>query len=208
MIQFWDDRYAREEYVYGKQPNRYLEQQLSLLPPAKILFPAEGEGRNAVYAACRGWDVYAFDQSREGKRKALDLAAANNVKIDYRTGEFMEMEYTPGQFDAIGLVYVHFPPEKKRIYHNRLADYLKPGGVMIIESFSKQHTDYQLNNPNIGGPRDLELLDSAEELLSFYKGFDILEMMETETELDEGPFHQGKAHVVRFTGRKKPDQPK
>lgn len=29
----------------------------------------------------------------------------------------------------------------------------------------------------------------------------------TETELDEGPFHQGKAHVVRFTGRKKPDQP-
>lgn len=205
MKQFWDERYSREEYVYGKLPNQYLEQQLSLLTPAKILFPAEGEGRNAVYAASRGWDVYAFDQSEEGQRKALDLAAASNVKIEYRTGEFMEMVYTAGQFDAIGLVFVHFPPEKKRTYHQLLADFLKPGGVMIIESFSKQHTEYQQNNPHIGGPRDLELLDSAEELLSFYKGFDILEITETETELDEGPFHQGKAHVVRFTGRKKPD---
>ena len=202
MKQFWDGRYASEEYVYGKLPNKYLEYQLNMLAPGSILFPAEGEGRNAVYAASRGWDVFAFDQSREGKRKAMELALASNVSIDYRIGEFLELEYKSGQFDAIGLIFAHFPPDKKRMYHQRLAGYLKPGGVMINESFSKQHTEYQQNNPHIGGPRDVALLDSAEELLSFYKGFDILELTETETELDEGPFHQGKAHVVRFTGRK------
>jgi len=29
--------------------------------PGKVLFPAEGEGRNAVHAAMLGWEVHAFD---------------------------------------------------------------------------------------------------------------------------------------------------
>ncbi|NVM67000.1 hypothetical protein FHW88_005321 [Mucilaginibacter sp. SG538B] len=62
----WDQRYAEEEFAYGEQPNNFLQQQLSLLKPGKILFPAEGEGRNAVFAAGLGWAVSAFDISIEG----------------------------------------------------------------------------------------------------------------------------------------------
>ena len=203
MKHFWDERYAGTEYVYGKQPNEYLRQQLDRFAPGKILFPAEGEGRNAVFAARQGWEVFAFDQSIEGRRKALKLAGEQGVRIDYLTGALEEVDYGTGQFDAIGLIYAHFPPELKAAYHQRLAGFLRPGGTVIIETFSKQHTEYQKVNPNAGGPRNTGLLDSAEELLSIYDGFEILELTETETVLSEGPFHQGKAHVVRFTGKKK-----
>lgn len=51
MKEFWDARYAQETYVYGKEPNNYFKRTLNSLKPGKILLAAEGEGRNAVYAA-------------------------------------------------------------------------------------------------------------------------------------------------------------
>ena len=66
-VKSWDDRYSKEEFVYGEEPNNFLREQLQKLKPGKILFPAEGEGRNAVFAATKGWDVYAFDISSVGK---------------------------------------------------------------------------------------------------------------------------------------------
>lgn len=71
--QRWDDRYKSEEFAYGEEPNNYLKEQLEKLNPSTILFPAEGEGRNAVFAAKLGWKVSAFDISEEGKTKPLNL---------------------------------------------------------------------------------------------------------------------------------------
>ena len=45
---FWDERYSNADYVYGEELNEYLQAQLLKLNPGKILFPAEGEGWNAV----------------------------------------------------------------------------------------------------------------------------------------------------------------
>ncbi|HRN48956.1 MAG TPA: hypothetical protein PKW69_13045, partial [Niabella sp.] len=61
MKEFWNDRYSREEYSYGQLPNEFLKETLQKLKPGKILFPAEGEGRNAVFAASLGWHADAFD---------------------------------------------------------------------------------------------------------------------------------------------------
>ena len=73
MKEKWDDRYSEKEFAYGERPNIYLKEQLTKFPSGKILFPAEGEGRNLVYAATLGWNVFAFDQSAEGKRKATQI---------------------------------------------------------------------------------------------------------------------------------------
>lgn len=72
---FWDQRYAEDGFVYGPHPNLFFCKELGKLKPGRLLLPGEGEGRNAVYAARRGWEVVAFDQSSEGQRKALALAA-------------------------------------------------------------------------------------------------------------------------------------
>ena len=79
--QRWNDRYSRDEFAYGEQPNNYLKEWLEKLDAGTILFPAEGEGRNAVFAAKLGWAVSAFDISVEGKKKALLLAEVNSVKL-------------------------------------------------------------------------------------------------------------------------------
>jgi Tellurite resistance protein TehB len=74
MKDFWNTRYKEESYAYGIEPNAFFKENIDKLVPGKILLPAEGEGRNAVYAARKGWEVTAFDFSDEAKIKTLKLA--------------------------------------------------------------------------------------------------------------------------------------
>lgn len=56
MQDFWNNRYSGVDFFYGEDPNEYFAQQLKYFNPGKILLPAEGEGRNGVYAALQGWE--------------------------------------------------------------------------------------------------------------------------------------------------------
>jgi len=58
-----------EAYVYRTKPNEFFREQLSQLKHNKILLPAEGEGRNTVFAAKNGWLAEAFDLSAAGREK-------------------------------------------------------------------------------------------------------------------------------------------
>ncbi|EKR75272.1 class I SAM-dependent methyltransferase [Leptospira noguchii] len=199
----WNERYSKEEFAFGEQPNEYLKEQLEKLEIGKILFPAEGEGRNAVFAAKLGWNVSAFDISVEGKKKAFQLAEANQVKVDYQVGELQTLDYHSEQFDAIALIYAHFPSDIKSFYHRTLNQYLRKDGFIIFEAFSKKHIDYVLKNEKIGGPREIDMLFSIEEIKSDFMNYKILELEEVEIELKEGLFHNGKGSVIRFVGQKR-----
>src|SRR6185295_14432738 len=130
-----------------------------------------------------------FDISVEGKKKALQLAETNKVTIDYQVGELQTLNYNPGQFDAIALIYAHFPADIKSLYHNILDKYLRSKGIIIFEAFSKRHIDYISKNEKIGGPRDIAMLFSIEELKSDFVNYEIIELVEKEIELSEGLFH-------------------
>ena len=199
----WNERYANDSFAYGEQPNRYLEEQLLQLPPGKILFPAEGEGRNAVFAATLGWTVFAFDISREGQKKASQLAERKNVAIDYRVGELATLDYKPEQFDAIALIYAHFPATLKSHLHKTLSTFLRSGGKLIFEAFSKNHLRYLAKDEKVGGPKDIESLFSLDEIRADFSNFDFIELEETEVHLSEGIYHNGQGSVIRFVARKK-----
>jgi SAM-dependent methyltransferase len=203
MLQFWEERYGKESYAYGKEPNHFFKEQIENLAPGKILFPAEGEGRNSVYAALLGHDVHAFDLSSEGKKKAELLANEFDVQINYIVSSFGKLPYLPEQFDAIVLIYAHFPADLKSTFHKELCKYLKPGGTIIFEAFSKNHIKFNSVNENAGGPKDLAMLFSIEELQKDFRDFDIQLLVEEETELSEGLYHIGQSSVVRFVGKKK-----
>ncbi len=198
----WNERYSSEAFAYGEAPNAYLKEQLEKLSPGSILFPAEGEGRNAVYAAKLGWKVFAFDISDEGKKKALRLAETNKVSIDYQVGELHAGMYATGQFDAIALIYAHFPADIKSPLHKLLDSFLRKGGVLIFEAFSKKHLDYIAKNEKVGGPKELAMLFSIEEIKADFANYTIIELEEKEIELKEGDFHNGTGSVIRFVGRK------
>lgn len=199
----WNDRYSNEEFAYGEEPNNFFKEQIEKLNTGTILFPAEGEGRNAVYAAKLGWEVAAFDISEEGKNKALKLAEANNVTIDYKVGELETLNYQPEQFDAIALIYAHFPADIKSYLHRTLETYLRKDGIIIFEAFSKKHLEYLAINDKVGGPKDIESLFSIEEIKADFPNYEIIQLEETEIELNEGSFHNGKGSVIRFVGKKK-----
>jgi hypothetical protein len=202
-IERWNERFSKEEFAYGEQPNNYLREQLEKLDAGKILFPAEGEGRNAVFAASLGWNVSAFDVSVVGKTKALRLAENNHVGIDYQVGELETLHYKSEEFDVIALIYAHFPATIKSSYHRMLNKFLRKEGLIIFEAFSKKHVDYLARNEKVGGPKDIEMLFSIDEIKSDFPNYDIIELEEKEIELNEGPFHNGTGSVIRFTGRKK-----
>ncbi|MCO5260124.1 MAG: methyltransferase domain-containing protein [Crocinitomicaceae bacterium] len=203
MKEFWDERYSAEEYVYGELPNDYLKEKLALLTPSTILFPAEGEGRNAVYAAMHNWTVSAFDLSSVAKIKAEQLATKKKVNIDYSIASFENTHYPKASFDAIALIYAHLPNEIRRKSHQQLVDLLAVGGTLIIEGFSKTHAENQKTNPRAGGPKEVDMLYDLDELKADFPNFEFIEAEEKAVELNEGEYHKGKANVVRLFAKKK-----
>ncbi|WP_303885030.1 class I SAM-dependent methyltransferase, partial [Dysgonomonas mossii] len=202
----WDERYNIEEYRYGETPNLFFKETIDILPTGKILLPADGEGRNSVYAAIRGWTVDAFDQSSQGRDKALRLAQKNNVDISFsfKVIDFEDVSenYITGSYDAIALTYVHLPVQLKERYHRSLLPLLKIGGHIIIEGFSKEHVKHQQQNPSAGGPPHVDMMYSKQEILSIFDSLEIDLLEEKEVRLTEGIGHNGKASVIRFIGQK------
>lgn len=198
----WNERYSSTEFAYGVEPNNFLRAQLQTLTPGEILFPAEGEGRNAVFAAKLGWNVFAFDISAEGKNKALQLAEANDVTIDYRVGDLQSLDYNQEQFDAIALIYAHFPANIKSSIHKSLSKLLRKNGTVIFEAFSKRHIDYVNKDERVGGPKEIDMLFSTDEIKIDFKDYEIILLEEKEIDLHEGLYHNGTGSVIRFVGRK------
>lgn len=202
MKEFWNDRYSQDEFAYGEEPSVYLKAKLPLLKAGKALFPAEGEGRNAVFTASLNWEVSAFDFSDTGKAKADKLASSKQVSIDYKVQGFLEESYKAESFDLIGLISVHFEPDMKLEMHKRLDAYLKVGGYMILDAFSKEHREINKINPEAGGPPDERMMYSIEEIRSIFKNYDFLELKKEYTELKEGFGHIGRSSVIRFLAQK------
>ncbi|MDD4516136.1 class I SAM-dependent methyltransferase [Massilibacteroides sp.] len=198
MSKFWNERYDTDKYVYGVEPNHFFKESILHLPAGNILLPAEGEGRNAVFAAQNGWTVEAFDQSEIAQKKAFDLAKKSGVRINYRIDRFETIDYPVEQFDVIALIYAHLPSPEKTIYFRKLLPLLKKGGYILFEGFSKDHRIFQEQNKSAGGPKEIDMLYSKGELSEIFQGTKIILLEQCLISLDEGVGHNGSASVIRM----------
>jgi hypothetical protein len=192
---FWNERYQNNETVYGLLPNVFFKHCIDKINTGKLLLPAEGEGRNAVYAAKNGWDVTAFDYSEVAKEKALKMAMSHQVTFVYQATNFLSFQAETASMDAVALIYAHMPPEIRSEFHHKMAYWVKKGGYVILEAFNPLQLELQS-----GGPKDVSMLYTQEMLKNDFPEHDWkIELLETtETELSEGPFHEGKAQVIRL----------
>ena len=197
MNDFWNARYADAIYAFGEEPNEFFKQELLKLQPGKLLLPAEGEGRNAVFAARMGWEVTAFDTSIEGKKKAEQLAKNFGVTINYEITDLENFTADSNSFDCVGFTFVHMPPEVRTRIHQKAISWLKPSSKIILQAFSKA----QINETS-GGPRDISRLFSEEELRADFSELSDIDIDLEEIILDEGKYHQGKAQVINLVGTK------
>ena len=196
----WDERYKHPEYIYGKEPNLWFKTFIDAHAPGRIFLPGEGEGRNAVYAAVKGWTVDAADQSPTAREKALKLAEEAGVTLNYTVGDILETDLPENTYDAIALIYLHKTPGQRERFYPKLIRSLQPGGWLVLEAFNKKQIAY-----NTGGPKDLAMLFSEEELRGYFSELDIRELFELQQELTEGLLHQGMAETIRMTAVRKKD---
>ncbi|GMR20484.1 MAG: class I SAM-dependent methyltransferase [Gammaproteobacteria bacterium] len=197
MKDFWNQRYQQKHFAYGKQANAFFLAFLESELPGRLLLPAEGEGRNAVSAALRGWQVDAFDFSEEGRSKALNLAKHNGVEIHYSLASFQDMDLGESQYDAIALIYAHIHGDYRRAAHRQLLQHLKPGGQLLLEAFSKEQLNY-----SSGGPPDIAMLYTVEELREDFEDLSLDSLQCKEILLDEGKYHQGLGSVIQLRAHK------
>lgn len=198
MTEFWNERYAAKEFAYGLNPNSFFQENLEALTPGNLLLPAEGEGRNAVFAALQGWDVMAFDYSKAGQQKALALANSKKTSINYSVSDVKDFYFKKNAFDAVAMIYSHLPPHLRSYLHLQVIDSLLPGGVLILEMFSKNQLNYQS-----GGPKSETGLYSIELIEKDFSELTTLKLSEEIISLDEGIYHRGEGSVIRYIGKKK-----
>jgi SAM-dependent methyltransferase len=194
---FWNERYSQRDFVYGESPNVFFAEVLSSLKPGNIILPCDGEGRNAVFASTKGWNVHAFDLSEAGKLKADHLALKYGTVIQFQITDALLATYPGNSADVVALIYTHLPPMVRKTLHQNIIKWLKPGGKVILETFCPE----QLKNSS-GGPKDINMLYTKEVLSSDFKDLSIELLDYAQIELSEGKFHEGPADVIRMIATK------
>ncbi len=198
MSNRWDERYGAEDYYYGSKPNEFLKQFIDSQGfKGRMLLPAEGEGRNAVYASISGWQVDAFDSSEKAREKAIKLAQKFNTRINYSIGSIEDFQVKSEYYNAAVLIYSHMPVKFRKEFSLKLWESMHIGGKLIMEVFSLKQLDR-----NTFGPKDPDFLFTKEGLLKEFSCFRTEMISEETIMLNEGPGHKGEGDVIRFIGRK------
>lgn len=195
--EFWNSRYNDDVYAYGKEANDFLINQ-SFEANSRILCLAEGEGRNAVYLATQGHAVSMIDYAEEGLRKAQQLAAEKGVQIETLCQDLTQTQLQANAWDAIVVIFGHLPVSVRTALHSQFYQALKPGGKLIMELYSKDQLQYKT-----GGPQDVNLLYSVDELTHDLSEFESLHVMQMERFISEGTYHNGLSSVVQVVAQKK-----
>jgi len=190
---FWDERYSSTMFVYGTEPNTFFKDELDKLKTGNILLLGEGEGRNAVYAADKGWNVDAVDFSLIAKEKALKLAEENSVSINYEIADLSEYKPNSSYYDAAAIIFLHLNPKIRSDVHSKVVDSLKPGSTLILEVYDKE----QLGKDS-GGPQNIDMLYSKEELINDFNNMKIILLEKKIINLNESEQHKGEAVALRL----------
>ncbi|PJO40900.1 class I SAM-dependent methyltransferase [Lysinibacillus xylanilyticus] len=190
----WDQRFKTAEYVYGEQPNTFIEDYVHYLKDyPSVAAYAEGEGRNAVFLALQGHTVTAFDYAESGLKKTEQLAEKHNVSVHTKLTDLLQDELPEEMFDAAIMVFGHFPVEQQQEVFKRIVNSVKPGGRIMMELYSI----YQLPYAS-GGPRQLDFLYDPLDVLKWCQPYKIIHFFTGEQMRNEGILHTGLAHTIQF----------
>lgn len=197
--EFWDQRYAVDDYIFGTEPNAFLASQRALLTPGqKALAVADGEGRNSVWLAQQGLDVLAVDISPVALEKAKRLSAQRGVRIAFELADLSQWAWGEGRFDVIAAIFIQFATAEGRTHiHAAMQRALKPGGIVILQAYRPKQLDY-----GTGGPPKLEMLYTAEDLRHDFADLEILHLCEHDEEICEGTKHCGMSALVDMVARR------
>lgn len=189
----WDERYSREGWTFGTEPNDFLRQEANRIPQGQVLCLGEGEGRNSVFLAELGYEVVGVDRSQVGLDKAQALAQDRGVFVETVVSDIEDFDLKEGEWDGIVSIFFHLPAELRRRVHRSAVKGLSPGGILILEAYTLKQLEF-----GTGGPPDPEKLMSLDLLFEELDGLEFLVAREIERDIHEGESHRGRGSVVQI----------
>ena len=105
--------------------------------------------------------------------------------------------FADNSFDLIAVCFMHFRPEDNVLFMEANKRLLKPGGLFILEGYTRDQIPL-----NSGGPKNPDMMLSEEGLRQTFSGYDIQLLQEVRRNLNEGPRHQGMAATVQLLAQK------
>jgi cyclopropane fatty-acyl-phospholipid synthase-like methyltransferase len=196
---FWDQRFSAPEYIFGREPNRFLVSQAQWLSPGmRVLDVAAGEGRNAVWMARQGCEVLGIDISPLAVEKAGRLAAEAGVRVAFEVADVRAWHWPPEAFDAVVSIFIQFaaPGERSAVFEG-MKRTLRPGGVLIMQGYTPKQIEYKT-----GGPPQAEHMYTEALLRAAFGDLEILHLREHEDVLSEGVKHVGRSALIDLVARK------
>jgi SAM-dependent methyltransferase len=188
----WDERFREEKPVYGTQPNLYLERHAPRLKSgSKVLVPGDGYGRNGHWLARQGFAVHTVDLSPVGVERSRKAAEAAGLAMTIEQADLAEWKWPVSEFDGVAAIFLHLPRELSKKINPAMLRALRPGGILIFEAFTPEQIKFQT-----GGPKDPDLLYTANLLRHDFAGAEVLDLEEIELHMDEGVKHSGMSAVV------------
>ena len=196
----WDARYAATpDFIFGTAPSLFIVKHASRLKPAcRILAPADGEGRNAVYLAGLGHSVTATDISPAAQNKARHLAKTQGVRVDFQVQDLQGWTWPDAAYDAVVAVFIQFagPAFRTQIFEG-MKKAVKPGGLILLHGYTPRQLQY-----GTGGPPEVEQLYTPDLLRAEFRDFTIETLEDYDAELDEGVGHRGRSALIDLVVRR------
>jgi SAM-dependent methyltransferase len=163
----WNERYRASELVWSAEPNQFVVGEVAGLPPGRVLDLAAGEGRNAIWLAEQGWQATAVDYSEVAIDKARALAAARGVEIETAVEDVTAFHPTPHAYDLVLVAYLQLPEPARSAALHRAAEAVAPGGTLLVIAHDESNIEH-----GYGGPKDVAVLASPEDVAAIVAGFD------------------------------------
>lgn len=154
----WDERHRAGDFE-GRGPNPTLTAAVSQMAPGRALELAAGSGTNAVWLASRGWRTTAVDWSSVGLANGRAKTAAAGLEVDWQQHDLFAWVPPVRSFDLVVIVYLHLPPEERRLVYASAAAAIAPGGRMLIVGHDRLNA-----TEGVAGPPDPARLFTADEI--------------------------------------------
>lgn len=195
----WDQRYDTAEYVFGTEPAAFLTSHAGVIVPgARTLVVADGEGRNSVYLAGQGLRVTAMDVSEVGVEKARRLADERGAELELLVADVTAWDWVPEAYDAVVAVFIQFlDPRQRAVVFTGMQRTLRPGGVLLLHGYRPEQIQH-----GTGGPSNPAHLYDEALLSEAFAGMEIEVLREYDATLQEGAGHAGLSAVIDLVARK------
>jgi protein-L-isoaspartate O-methyltransferase len=125
---YWNRFYTDSKSNFNKAPNSFLMQVVDGQPPGAALDYGMGEGRNAIYLAKLGWQVWGFDPADAAVALAQKRAKELGLTLNTAAVRDSEFEFGKERFDLI-----LFSWTMPLVPVQRIVDSLKHGGFVVME---------------------------------------------------------------------------